>query len=292
MSPEDVPIAEAAANAGFDCSNWPKLYDLIKAVRAVNAPASYPDRWSGPAAFQSSIYPDRWRPDLMRQHKGVSQAYRAAATPPSVPAFVVSATQLVRNMNPNRAEVPRPSPQPFPKSTGSNRIPLGPVSGNKRPSASVNLHSSSPKRAKTEAPSSVGQDFSQENIIDLTQGDEEPITYVRTRQRQHRNVSATANNIAGPSKSAGQRQARKERRASENVHKDTIGILARIASKLRAGAHAIDTDRDTLRQRWEMDEVLQHQHVTDQLAELNDYFTAAEDGIQDALRVIEDHLLV
>jgi len=47
LAPEDVPIAEAAAKAGFDCSNWLKLKGLINAVRAVKAPVTYPDRWNG-----------------------------------------------------------------------------------------------------------------------------------------------------------------------------------------------------------------------------------------------------
>ncbi len=56
----DIPIAEAAAKAGFDCGNWAKLKGLITAVRAVNAPTSYPDRWNGKAQFMrttSLIYP-------------------------------------------------------------------------------------------------------------------------------------------------------------------------------------------------------------------------------------------
>ena len=48
---------------------------------------------STPTSTSTQIYPDRWRPDLMRQHKGVSQAYRDAMTSPSVPAFVVGASQ-------------------------------------------------------------------------------------------------------------------------------------------------------------------------------------------------------
>ncbi len=47
LSLRDVPIAEAAAKAGFDCGNWTKLKSLIDAVRAVNAPVTYPDRWTG-----------------------------------------------------------------------------------------------------------------------------------------------------------------------------------------------------------------------------------------------------
>lgn len=56
LSLSDVPIAEAAANAGFDCGNWAKLKSLIDAVRAVNAPVSYPDRWNGKANSIEGTY--------------------------------------------------------------------------------------------------------------------------------------------------------------------------------------------------------------------------------------------
>lgn len=55
LSLGDVPIAEAAAKAGFDCSYWPKLKSLIDAVRAVNATVSYPDRWNGRARSRKSM---------------------------------------------------------------------------------------------------------------------------------------------------------------------------------------------------------------------------------------------
>ena len=43
LDPNDVPIVEAAAKAGFDCSSWPNLNGLITAVRTVFRPVSYPD---------------------------------------------------------------------------------------------------------------------------------------------------------------------------------------------------------------------------------------------------------
>lgn len=51
LSPWDVPVAEAAAMAGFDCSDWLRLKGLLDAVRAANAPVTYPDRWTGKLPF-------------------------------------------------------------------------------------------------------------------------------------------------------------------------------------------------------------------------------------------------
>lgn len=77
----------------------------------------------------------------------------------------------------------------------------------------------------------------------------------------------------------------------QDVHGESLGTLAKIASKLRASAHALGMDRENLRQCWEVDEALQLQHVTDNLAELNEYFTTTENGIYAALDVIEKRLL-
>lgn len=77
----------------------------------------------------------------------------------------------------------------------------------------------------------------------------------------------------------------------QDVHGESLGTLAKIASKLRASAHAVEMDRENLRQCWEVDEALQLQHVTDNLAELNEYFTTTENGIYAALDVIEKRLL-
>lgn len=75
------------------------------------------------------------------------------------------------------------------------------------------------------------------------------------------------------------------------VHRETTGVLAKIASKLRACAHAFDVDRETLRARWEVDNNFQLQHITDHIAISMNILTRAEDGIEDALAVIEDRLL-
>ena len=68
-------------------------------------------------------------------------------------------------------------------------------------------------------------------------------------------------------------------------------MLVKIASKLRASDHGISTDRETLRQRWEVNINMQRQSVTDHLAELIEFFANAQDSIEDALAVIEDKLL-
>lgn len=284
MQPDDIPIAEAAARAGFDCSNWPGLKNLISAVRAVNAPVSYPDRWTGPAAFNSRIYPDRWVADTHRQRKGVTQAYRDAETPTSVPAFGLTAQQIIDNIYGLTRGAPNPAVFTV-RGSGSNRIPLGPSSGNKR--ANRGNQTSAPKRVKTEnrpAPSRPG--FTRDNFIDLT-GDD-PITYAPTRRQQNR-VGSTNTTRRIPS--ARQRRDRQRVVQERVTHRETVGILAKIASKLRASAHALDVDRDTLRKRWDTDNFLQEQHITDHLSDLNRFFTQAEEGIRDALRVIENKLL-
>ena len=256
---------------------------LIDAVRAAIKPASYPDRWNGPAAYQSDIYPDHWRADRRREQKGVTQAYQDGIRSPCVPAFIVSARQLIENINSvSRGKCAAPTP-----ATGTNNVALGPRGSKKRNPDVIDLVSSSPKRAKTELPS-------RPNIIDLTQEDVTTTTKFVPTNLPLRPALTEITNL-GPNTKSSLKRRKKKTRCSErkqDIHGESIGTLAKIASKLRASAHGLDLDRAALRQRWEVDEKLQLQHVTDRLAELNDYFTATENGIRAALEVIEKDLLL
>lgn len=257
----------------------PKLKGLIDAVRAVDKPISYPDRWTGPAAFKSDIYPDHWTADRMREGKGVSQAYRDTVRTPSVPAFVVSAEQIIKNISSMTREQ-RSARTP---ATGTNNVVLGSRASNKRNADVVDL-SSSPKRAKTEPTPTP-------NVIDLTQDDESSTKFVPSRRRPSRPALANITNQSTGPKPSQKRRKKTRPLREQNVHHESIGLLAKIASKLRASAHALTVDRETLRQRWELDEMLQLQQITDHLAELNQHFTTAENGIYSALDVIENRLL-
>lgn len=216
----------------------------------------------------------------MREPKGVTDAYRDGVRPPSVPAFVVSAKQLIKNLN-STTRGQRSAGTP---TTGANNVALGSRATSKRNADEiVDLVSSSPKRAKTEQPAT-------RSVIDLTQ-DDEPITkFLPSRRLPLRQASNTTNRGTGPKSS--QKRCKSNRPARlRDIHSESLGALAKVASKLRASAHALDIDREKLRQCWEVDEMLQLQHVTDDLAQLNEYFTATENDLYAALDVIETRLL-
>ncbi len=216
----------------------------------------------------------------MRERKGVTQIYRDTDRTPSVPAFVVSAKQLIRNVN----SITRGQHSTRTPATGTNNVALGPRASNKRNTDLIDLLSSSPKRAKTEPPATP-------NVIDLTLDDEPTTKFVPTRRPPSRPALANITN-RGPGPKISQKRRKKSRSLREQVtHGESVGLLAKIASKLRASAHALDVDRETLRQRWEVDTVLQLQRTTDNLADLNGCFTMAENGIHSALEVIEKKLL-
>lgn len=216
----------------------------------------------------------------MRERKGVTQAYRDTGRTPSVPAFVVSAKQLIKNVN----AVTRGQRSRRPPATGTKNVALGPRASNKRNADVIDLLSSSPKRAKTEPPAT-------HNVIDLTQDDGPTIKSTPSRRPSSRPALANiTNHGTGPRNSQKRRKNPRPLR-EQDIHRQSVGTLAKIASKLRASAHAIDVDRETLRRRWEVDTVLQLQHITDNLADLNGCFTTAENGIYGALEVIEKRLL-
>ena len=221
------------------------------------------------------------------------KGYKDADGAVSVPAFVVPASQIIQNMGglPRVRGTPAPAVS-FVAGTGSNRLPLGSRTNKRTGTEAMDLLSPSPKRTKTEGPtSSLLSKPPPTGIIDLTQ-DDEPTKYIPTRRQPTRPALANISNNAGRPKKKKKKVAQHQLITRESiVQRETTGVLAKIASKLRASAHALDVDRDTLRQRWEIDGNLQLQQVTKYLAELNECFTKAENGIKDALMVIEDRLL-
>ncbi len=269
MSTKDLHIVEAAAQAGFDCSSWAKLKRLLDAVHSATAPVTYPDRWTGSGAFKSDIYPSRWVAN-----------YKDADRPTSVPAFVTPSNEIIRKINDltHPQGTQRPS---FTAGTGSNRQPLSERSSNKRTADAVAGQTPSRnKRTKTDATTSpAAPGSSQRNAIDLT-SEVPTVSYQPTRGRLHyRNISRIFN------------PRRRRVNREQLIQSETTGIMAKIASKLRASQHALQIDRETLRNRWEVDGHLQLVHVTDQLAELNQHFTMAEEAIEESLAVIEHRLL-
>ena len=216
----------------------------------------------------------------MRARKGINQAYRDFGRTPSVPPFVVSAKQITNNIK----SISHGQNPARPPAAGTEKSPPRPHVSKKRNSDAIGVLSSSPKRSKTEPPSTP-------NIIDLTQDDEPKSTFIPSSRAQPRPALAdlTANRI---SRKRSQRRRKTAHPWREpDVYRESLGTLAKIASKLRASVHAIAVDRETLRQRWEVDEYLQLQHITDNLVDLNECFTSAEDGIHGALEVIEKRLL-
>lgn len=71
----------------------------------------------------------------------------------------------------------------------------------------------------------------------------------------------------------------------------TRKVLTKCAYKLQVAVKGIQTDRDRLSQRWEADDALRSQAVTDAMAELNSHFFEAETNLQAAISVVEDKIL-
>ena len=71
----------------------------------------------------------------------------------------------------------------------------------------------------------------------------------------------------------------------------TTGILARVASRLYATSGDVEKDRNTLRERWEVDDSLKDISVTKDLSELNACFARIEEAIVEGTNMIEERLL-
>ena len=216
----------------------------------------------------------------MGERTGVTHAYRDVVRTPSVPAFVVSAKQIIKNIDSiTRGQCSARTP-----ATSTNNVALGPRASIKRPADVITLSPSSPKRAKTDPPATP-------NVIDLTQDDELTGRSTPSPPPLSRPALASITNRGTGPKNSQKRRKNPHPPREQDIHRESLGILAKIASKLRASAHALEADRESLRRRWEIDEKLQLQHVTLHLADLNGFFTTAENGIHGALDVIERGLL-
>ena len=256
MHTKDLHIAEAAAQAGFDCSSWAKLKRLLNAIHSATAPVKYPDRWTGSGAFKSDIYPSRWVANHRDHDRSTS----------------------VRKEN-SFTRLQGSQPPSFTAGTSSNRQALGERSTNKRTADAIAGETpANNKRTKTDAktaPAVAGS--SQRNAIDLT-SEVSAVTYRPTRLH-YRNITKIFNT------------RRRNVNREQLIKGETTGIVAKIASKQRASLYALQVDRETLKNRWEVDEHLRHEHITDRLAELNQHFTRAEEALEDSLAVIEHTLL-
>ncbi|KAL8856052.1 MAG: hypothetical protein Q9178_007308 [Gyalolechia marmorata] len=265
-------IAQAAYEAGFDCSDPDKLLHLIDAVVLAENKSGYPDRWDGPAAFRSTLYPDHWTSAhaSRKEHANGLNAYGDLHRHPTVPAFAASAAEIARSL----------TAQPK-HASGSNRQPLGErgdASLNKRPAAP--LPQQPAKRSKTE----VSGSFTYVSTTTTTHVSGLPKS---TRRRPRRTAAINAlrpESRASPLPAALNRQ-RDARSAG------TEALLKRVAAKIKINVISINNHRDALRDRWDVDHQLRLNTITDCLRDVNDYFNQSEKALDAAIQLIERHIL-
>ena len=139
---------------------------------------------------------------------------------------------------------------------------------------------------KIEASSQVyGSSKKQEVSIDL-RGDDPHASFARRSCRE------SSSETVCPSESGSRRIQTQRRTLSPGViHDDTNSVLAHCISKLHSAAHGVAVDRDSLRERWELDDELKAQTVTNDLAELNGQFRNLEEVISQATKIIEERLV-
>lgn len=248
----------------------------------------YPDRWDGSAAFQSTLYPDSWTAAhaARKERKSNSMPYDDEAKPLAIPAFVVAATEIVRNLARNSKRtakgVPGISTRPMPaniRTTGANIHPLGERSVNKRTAATQLPENESFKRPKLEA-------SSQADLIDLTQDENAPPAR-RPKSNVSRHVAANGHRL---------NRLNPQQRAAEVYQAEAIAagtgeLLKGVVARLKTSVMSIDADRDALRRRWEIDRRLQLLTITDHLKVLNDCFARTEEGLRGSVEVIERFIM-
>ncbi|KAL8673645.1 MAG: hypothetical protein Q9168_001951 [Polycauliona sp. 1 TL-2023] len=271
FSRKRAAIAQAAFEAGFDCSDPDKLVHLLDAVVLANNRFGYPDRWDGPAAFQSTLYPDQWTSAHATRKKQTvnSKDYQDVEKYPAVPAFASSAVEILKDLK-TRTKF----------ASGSNREPLGERSAaslNKRPSAP--MQDKPAKRVKTEVTGSftyVSNPTTHITRVKLTN----PRAF--STQNISRTLRPTSRIIRQPGTIP---------RQPHTITADTEDLLKRVAAKIKTNVLSVNNHRDALRDRWDVDQHLKLHSITDNLRSVNDYFTQSEQALDAAVRVLERSIL-
>ncbi|KAL8996078.1 MAG: hypothetical protein Q9169_004317 [Polycauliona sp. 2 TL-2023] len=262
-------IAQAAFEAGFDCSDPDKLVHLLDAVVHANNRFGYPDRWDGPGAFQSTLYPDQWTAAHATRQKrsGDARNYDDVERYPTVPAFAASAADILKDLKTRTKHT-----------SGSNREPLGERSANslnKRPSAP--LPDKPAKRVKTEVTGSFA--------------------YVPNPATQNTRARLTGHRVPPRPNAAFRPMSRITRPLGtipcqpDAVSVGTEALLKRVAAKIKMNVLSVNSHRDALRDRWDVDQHLKLHSITDYLRSVNDHFTQSEKALDAAVQVLERYIL-
>ncbi|KAL8775576.1 MAG: hypothetical protein Q9209_000072 [Squamulea sp. 1 TL-2023] len=267
-------IAQAAYEAGFDCSKPDKLLHLVDAVATANNKFGYPDRWDGPAAFQSTIYPDHWTPahaSRKAQASGFNK-YEEYDRHPAVPAFAAPAADIVRNLKTQSKHA-----------SGSNRQPLG-----ERSEASIN---SMNKRLSAPLPDKPTKRFKTEVSGSFT--------YITTSSTHVTSIGQINPQLPARPMSSNTRRPlhRNIRRPGLTPHQPnaitqgTEALLKRVAAKIKTNVLSINAHRDGLRDRWDVDHHLKLNTITDYFRAVNEYFNESEKALDAAVQVVEKYIV-
>lgn len=294
-----MPIAEAAAKSGFDCSDWNTLKRLIDSVKGA-VQSTYPDKYTGQAALKSRsqyrLRPDNYRPrydDRQLDNFGRLSPYiKPDERSDSSDGSFHSAQTFLTEPRP-RLQSHELHPLPSDRSaTGTDRVPLGPKSMNARivpgehayapPSAPINEMLIEVAARKRYAQSSLKTSRPAAKRL--------RIDWDAPRVDQANAAPATLN-YSDPIEDPREQQLPMQLPPDDLCRTRTRRVLTKCASKLQVAVKGIQTDRDRLSQRWEADDALRSQTVTDAMAELNSHFFEAETNLQAAISVVDDRLL-
>ncbi|KAI4263917.1 MAG: hypothetical protein L6R42_000955 [Xanthoria sp. 1 TBL-2021] len=264
-------IAQAAYEAGFDCSDPDKVVHLIDAVVLANNKFGYPDRWDGPAAFQSTLYPDHWTAAhaSRKEYTTGLNNYEDVDRYPGVPAFAASAADILKDIETRRNHA-----------SASNREPLG-----ERSAASLNKRTSAPLRDKP------AKRFKTEVTGSFTYVSTSTTHVTNVRHSSHRAPPRPTVSKALRATSRIFRRPGTIPRQPDAITVGTEDLLKRVAAKIKTNVLSVNNHRDALRDRWDVDHHLKLHSITDYLRTVNDYFTQSEKALDAAVHVLERYIL-
>ena len=329
MSGPNAAIAQAAANAGFDVSDWDALSSLISAVRSADRLTDivyrrllradcrdgpegyrsdlYPDRWNGVAAYKSDIYPDRWHPERAQSPLSSRPRLRTVTKSPDLPLRAL----LRRREDIDSEDWPDLSISSMEgreviktQVTGANCYPLGQRSSRKHKLSDDSRGSVPFKISKTEDIATKGLSVVHDGLLvelsdsadDTSHAFVQPALLNRSTNTTQRKTTSSISHksfsdISTSSLSYSRsRAAQKAATAEAAIKASTTRILEKVRHKLQTSITNIQQDRERLSNRWEADEDLKQQKAMRSLTKLNDCLGTAEEALYGAVEAVDQLL--
>ena len=302
MSSRNTAPARAAAKVGYPVSNRGAFSNVKSAIRSnvrladqVGWRSLKADRWDGPAAYKSDIYPDRWVPEQARPE--VMSRTRLRIIPKSSAAR--HNTKLSWRKGINVKEPILLTIRPKKVEEGTKQKPKeAAIRSLKRGLPEDVEEMITSKVTKTEDIAIENTDFVYDGLVDVRDLSQETrgsnlrslTNYRNTNTIQHTTTSSISRLLPqGPSIFPTSHTWKKTTQevAEFSVRSGTMTTLENVRQHLQTRVRLLQQDCEDLYDRWELDDELKEDQTMGILTRLSGNLGKAERALYEAMKDVE-----